>query len=147
MNRESWDEYFMGIATTVSSRCTCLGRPVGAVLVRDKHIIATGYNGPAAGLPHCIEQGQCYPGMMLCTGNFRPSRAIHAEMNAIGQAARHGVATEGATMYTTLEPCLNCLKAIVAAGVVRVVFADPLNVAVRCDAWEELAGCVEWGRT
>ncbi len=116
--RPSWDEYFLKMAMLVSERATCPRMHVGAVLVKDKRILATGYNGSLPGQPHCydvgcmIEDGHCI-------------RTIHAEMNAIIQCAIHGISTEGATCYVTNMPCTNCTKAFIAAGIKEVVvFSD-----------------------
>lgn len=127
MTRPTWHEYFLSIAHTASTRTTCLATPVGAVIVRDKQILATGYNSPPSGSYHCSEQGYCYPGVEICSQSSRPSRAIHAEANAIAQCARHGIPTEGAIIYTTLEPCLNCLKLIIAAGIKEIYFETPFG--------------------
>lgn len=120
--RPSWDEYFMQIAHTVSSRATCLRRGVGAVIVRDKRILATGYNGAPKGVPHCSEYG--------CDINQKCQLAAHAEQNAICQAALNGVSTQGATVYITCQPCNVCAKMLINAGITRVVFEgdypDPL---------------------
>jgi dCMP deaminase len=125
MTRPDWDEYFMAIARAVSTRATCRGIAVGAVITRDNRILSTGYNGPPAGFPNCIDQGCCYGGVDNCTQSSAPSRAVHAEANAIAYAARFGIATDGATIYVTSEPCVACLKLILSAGIVRVVYADP----------------------
>ena len=114
--RPSWDEYFMDIAFTVASRSTCDRAHVGAVLVRDRRILATGYNGAPAGLPHCDEVGH-----LMVDGHC--VRTLHAEQNAIIQAALHGINTEGATAYVTHQPCLTCAKMIINAGIRRVVYA------------------------
>ena len=114
--RPSWDEYFMDIAFTVASRSTCDRAHVGAVLVRDRRILATGYNGSPAGLPHCDEVGH-----LMVDGHC--VRALHAEQNAIIQAALHGISTEGATAYVTHQPCLTCAKMLINAGIHRVVYA------------------------
>lgn len=123
--RPGWDAYFLAIASTVGSRSTCLRRRVGAVLVRDRRILATGYNGAPRGLPHCREVG-CEMEHGHCV------RAVHAEVNAVVQAALHGVSTEGATLYCTSQPCYACAKLIVNAGVVRVVdqeaYDDPRSL-------------------
>jgi len=117
------DSYFMEIARVVASRSTCLRRQIGAVIVKGKQIVSTGYNGAPAGHPHCIEVG--------CARQDVPSgqrselcRAAHAEQNAINFAARHGIAIEGATLYTTTYPCSWCAKSIVNAGIARVVYLD-----------------------
>ncbi|MEN9215402.1 MAG: dCMP deaminase family protein [Gloeomargarita sp. DG02_4_bins_56] len=122
-NRPSWDEYFLMLAKLAATRSTCLAVPVGAVIVKQRQVLATGYNGPPSGSPHCTAQGFCYPGLPSCDASRTlPSRAIHAEANAIAQAARHGIATEGATIYVTLAPCLSCLKLIISAGIREVVY-------------------------
>jgi len=115
--RASWDEYFMNIAHEVASRSTCERKFVGAVIVRDKTILSTGYNGSIRGLPHCDEVGH----MME---DDHCVRTIHAEMNAIIQAAKNGTAIAGGTMYVTASPCWNCFKAIANAGIVRIVFGE-----------------------
>lgn len=124
--RESWTDYFMGIARTVSKRSTCLRAQHGAVLVRDKTILATGYNGAPRGLTHCNEVGVCdrekngvSPGR-----EYERCKSAHAEQNAIAQAARVGVAVEGATLYITGLPCAICAKLLVNAGIVEVCFLD-----------------------
>jgi dCMP deaminase len=127
--RPSWDEYFLKMAGVCAERATCPRRFVGAVIVRDHHPIATGYNGAPPGLPHCDEDG-----CLLWDVNGRQScqRATHAEQNAINTAAKFGHRTEGATIYVTDQPCLNCAKAIITAGIKRVVWAqgypDPVSL-------------------
>jgi dCMP deaminase len=115
VNRPSWDEYFMQIAHMVATRATCPRRSVGAVIVLDKRILATGYNGAPIGLAHCTEVG-CHIVAGHCI------RALHAEQNAILQAALNGVSTRGATIYVTCQPCNHCAKMIINAGIQRVVF-------------------------
>lgn len=125
-NRPSWDEYFLMLAKLAATRSTCLAFPVGAVIVKDKQILATGYNGPPSGSEHCISQGFCYPGLSSCDASKDlPSRAVHAEANAIAQAAKHGIATDGASIYVTLEPCLSCLKLIMSAGIRQIYYETP----------------------
>lgn len=114
--RPTWDEYFLDIAFSVAERSTCDRAHVGAVLVRDKRILATGYNGSPAGLPHCDEAGH-----LMVDGHC--VRTLHAEQNAIIQSALHGVSSEGATAYVTHQPCLTCAKMLINAGVQRVVYA------------------------
>lgn len=114
-NRPSWDEYFLSIAREVATRSTCTRRHVGAVLVREKRILTTGYNGSPPGQEHCIDVG-----CLLEDG--RCIRTLHAEQNAIAQAALHGVSTLGATLYCSCRPCHVCARMIVGAGIVRVVF-------------------------
>ena len=125
MNRHSLDQYFMDIAETVATRSTCLRHRVGAVIVRDKHIISTGYNGSASGLPHCLDVG-CIRDQENIPSGTRTERcmAVHSEINAIIQAALHGVSTDGATLYCTHMPCSSCAKAIINAGIRRVVYGE-----------------------
>jgi dCMP deaminase len=115
--RASWDEYFMRIAEEVASRATCDRKHVGAVIVRDKSILATGYNGSIRGLPHCSEDGH-----MMEDGHC--VRTIHAEANAIIQAARNGVRIDSATIYVTASPCWGCFRMIANAGIMRIVFGE-----------------------
>jgi len=114
MSRPSWDAYFMGLAIAASKRSTCDRAFVGAIIVKDKDVISTGYNGSPPGLPHCDDVGH----FMV---EDHCSRTIHAETNAILRAARNGVSIKGATIYTTHSPCLNCAKMIIGAGIVKVV--------------------------
>ncbi len=125
--RPSWDEYFLRIADEVATRATCDRKHVGAVFVRDRIILATGYNGSVRGTPHCDDVGH-----MLEDGHC--VRTVHAEQNAIAQAARNGARLDGATCYTTASPCFMCFKLIVNAGIRRVVFAELYRDA-RVFAW------------
>jgi len=128
IHRPSWDEYFMLMAKLASTRSTCLAFPVGAVIVKDRQVLATGYNGSPSGSAHCTAQGYCYEGLSSCDASKTlPSRAVHAEANAIAQAARHGIATQGATIYVTLEPCIACLKLIISAGIREVFYETDFN--------------------
>ena len=115
--RASWDEYFMEIAEIVKTRATCLRRQVGAVIVKDNRIITTGYNGAPAGLKHCTEMGGCERQRLGIPSGERHElcRALHAEQNAIIQAAKLGISTEGATIYITLQPCVICAKMLINA--------------------------------
>ncbi len=115
--RASWDEYFMNIAREVSTRSTCDRKFVGAVIARDKSILATGYNGSIRGLPHCDEEGH-----LMEDGHC--VRTVHAEANAIVQAARHGARIEGATVYVTASPCWGCFRLIANAGLARICFGE-----------------------
>jgi dCMP deaminase len=137
MRRPSWDEYFMNIALAVASRSTCSRRSVGAIVVKDKRILATGYNGAPAGLRHCDHTG----GADLRDGHC--ARSTHAEQNAIVQSAKYGTPIDGGTMYCTAQPCLTCAKLLVNAGIRRVVFEgeypDDLAVAICAEARIELA--------
>ncbi|MEZ4599100.1 MAG: cytidine/deoxycytidylate deaminase family protein [Syntrophotaleaceae bacterium] len=125
MNRPSWEEYFMEIARLVGSRSTCLRRQVGAVLVKDKNILATGYNGTPSGIRHCQEIGCLRARLSVPSGERHElCRGLHAEQNAIIQAAKHGVNISGATLYCTNSPCIICSKMIINAGIVRIVFLE-----------------------
>ena len=121
--RPSWDEYFMGMAKLTSQRSTCLRRKVGAVIVKAKHIIATGYNGAPRGLSHCAELGGCLREELNVPSGQRHElcRALHAEQNAIIQAATLGQSIEGASIYITHQPCSICSKMIINAGIDRIV--------------------------
>jgi dCMP deaminase len=121
MSRPELDDYFMEIAEVVASRSTCLRRKAGAIFVKDKQILSTGYNGVPKGLPHCEETG-C-PRANLPSGTHHElCRAVHSEQNAIVQAAIHGVCIEGATLYCTHKPCTICTKMLINAGIRRVVY-------------------------
>lgn len=111
--RIDWDQYFMVQAALLASRSTCKRLSVGAVLVRDKRIIAGGYNGSVSGDDHCIDEG-CYLRDEHCV------RTIHAEMNAILQCARFGMSTDGASLYVTDFPCLQCTKSLLQAGIKEI---------------------------
>lgn len=125
MPRPSWDEYFMSIAEQVSGRSTCLRRHTGAVLVKGKRILATGYNGVPAGLEHCETVGCLREQREIPSGSHHElCRGIHAEQNAVIQAARHGIAIDGSTVYCTHQPCVLCAKILLNAGVVDIVFRD-----------------------
>ncbi len=126
--RPTWDEYFMMMAKLVATRSTCLVFPVGAVIVKDRQIIATGYNGSPSGSIHCTAQGFCYPGLSSCDASpVLPSRSVHAEANAIAQAAKHGICCENASIYVTLEPCISCLKLIISTGIKEVFYETVFN--------------------
>ena len=120
--RPSWDEYFLRIAGEVATRSTCLRRHVGAIVVLEKYILATGYNGAPAGLPHCSEVGCLRDEMNVPSGERHElCRGLHAEQNAIIQAARHGTRIDGATLYATHHPCSLCAKMLINAGIRRIV--------------------------
>lgn len=113
--RSSWDQYFLEIAETVATRSTCDRLHVGAVLVRDRTIISTGYNGSIRGAPHCCDVG--------CTVEHQHCiTTVHAEANAVAQAARNGSRTDAATCYCTASPCWPCFKLLVNAGITRIVY-------------------------
>jgi dCMP deaminase len=117
MSRVSWDEYFMNIAREVGTRSTCSRKHVGSVIVRDKTILSTGYNGSIRGLPHCDDADH-----MMVDGHC--VRTIHAEANAIIQAAKNGSAIDGASIYVTASPCWACFKMIANAGIRRIVYGE-----------------------
>ncbi|MDO4502304.1 MAG: dCMP deaminase family protein [Coriobacteriia bacterium] len=124
-HRPSWDEYFMSLAHTVASRTTCLRRAVGAVIVKDKRILATGYNGAPSGVEHCAITGCLRQQLGIPSGQRHElCRALHAEQNAIIQAARHGVNIDGSSIYITTQPCVLCAKMLINAGVKEVLFAE-----------------------
>ena len=123
--RPSWDEYFMDIARLVARRSTCLRRQVGAVMVKEKNILATGYNGTPSGITHCAETGCLREQMNVPSGERHElCRGLHAEQNAIIQAARHGVNIAGATLYCTNSPCIICTKMLINAGIQQVIYVD-----------------------
>ena len=124
--RPNWDTYFLMIALVASTRSTCLRRQVGAVIVRDKFIVSTGYNGAPQGVEHCSEIGCMREKLAIPSGErHEMCRGSHAELNAIAQAAKIGVSTENATILCTHEPCSFCTKAILNAGIKEVVFLYP----------------------
>ncbi len=130
MTRPTWDDYFLKIAILVAERATCLRHHVGAVVVRDKRILTTGYNGAAAGVRDCLELGCLRDQLKIPSGTQQQiCRAIHAEQNAIIQAAMHGVSIAGATLYCTHSPCIICAKMIANARIKRFVtcqdYPDP----------------------
>lgn len=117
------DHYFMEIAELVAKRSTCLRQNVGAVLVKNKHILSTGYNGAPTGLKHCLDIGCLREQLKIPSGERHElCRAVHAEQNAVIQAALHGVGTEGATLYCTHTPCSLCAKILINAQIERVVY-------------------------
>lgn len=138
--RPTWDEYFMEMAELTAKRSTCLRRHVGAVIVQNKHIIATGYNGAPRGLAHCAELGGCLREKMGVPSGERHElcRALHAEQNAIIQAATLGHSIEGASMYITHQPCSICAKMIINAGIDKIVvkegYPDEMSVSLLAEA-------------
>lgn len=120
--RPSWDDYFMQIAHLVKTRATCPRRQVGALIVRDRRILSTGYNGAPRGLPHCPPGGPDHDWPIGCMRAGHCIRSLHAEQNALLQAALIGVPCEGATIYVTCQPCNTCAKMIINAGIVRVIY-------------------------
>lgn len=124
-NRLGWDAYFLEIAEVIAKRSTCLRRKVGALLVKDKHILSTGYNGAPKGMAHCREVG-CLREELNIPSGYRHElcRGLHAEQNAVIQAAVHGVSIKGATLYVTAQPCSICAKILINAEVEKIVVAD-----------------------
>ena len=140
MKRPSWDEYFMEMAELTAKRSTCMRRSVGAVIVKDRHAIATGYNGAPRGIAHCEERGGCLRQQMNIPSGQRHElcMALHAEQNAIIQAAAMGHGIEGGTIYITHQPCAICAKMIINAGITRIVikegYPDELAAAILDEA-------------
>ena len=125
MSRPSWDEYFMQIAILVSSRSTCLRRKVGAIIVKDKRILTTGYNGVPRGLAHCGEVGCLREKMGIPSGkNQELCRGLHAEQNAIIQAALHGITIQNGYLYCTEQPCITCAKMIINSGIIKILYLN-----------------------
>jgi dCMP deaminase len=123
--RPSWDEYFMDITHLVSKRSTCLRRQVGSLLVKDKKILATGYNGAPSRIEHCLDTGCLRQQLDIPSGERHElCRGLHAEQNAIIQAAYHGVGIQGATLYCTNHPCVICSKMVINAGIERIVYEE-----------------------
>ncbi len=149
MSRPSWDDYFMEITSVVANRSTCLRRKVGALIVRDNRILATGYNGAPAGMRHCQETGCMRERQGVPSGERHElCRGLHAEQNALIQAAVHGISIAGGTFYVTHQPCVLCAKMMANARIVRVVFRggypDELALAMFREAGIEL---VQYGST
>ena len=117
MNRVSWERYFMNLAIQAATRSTCPRKHVGAIIVRDKTVLSTGYNGSIRGAPHCTEAG-------CLMDNDHCIRTVHAEANALVQAACHGIRLEGAQIFVTASPCFNCFKLIVNSGIRTVYFGE-----------------------
>jgi len=125
MQRPSWDKYFIDITRLVATRSTCLRRGVGALLVKDRNILATGYNGAPSGISHCSKTGCLREQLNVPSGERHElCRGLHAEQNAIIQAARHGINIDGATLYCTTMPCVICTKMLINAGIKRVVYYE-----------------------
>ena len=136
--RPSWDQYFMDIVELVSRRSTCLRRKVGAILVRDKRILATGYNGPPAGIAHCSETGCLRDKLKVPSGERHElCRGLHAEQNAIIQAALYGVSTKGSTLYCTTHPCIICAKMIINSGIESFVYRESYRDALAVEMLRE----------
>ena len=129
-NRPSWHQYFMTITRQVAERSTCLRAKVGAVIARDRNIVATGYNGSPAGLPHCTEVGCLIYSSRTPSGEMAENcfRTIHAEMNAIAQAAKNGSNIKDAAIYITHTPCIHCLKVLVNTGIKEIYYLKPYKL-------------------
>lgn len=138
MKRPSWDQYFMEVAEVVRKRSTCMRRQVGAVIVKDNRILSTGYNGAPKGLKHCAEVGCTRANYNVPSGERHElCRGLHAEQNAIIQAAVFGTAIDGATIYTTLSPCVLCTKMIINSGIKRIVLREQYNDPLAIEMLEE----------
>lgn len=138
-NRPSWDAYFMEITILVAKRSTCLRRAVGAVVVQNRRILATGYNGAPSGVMHCVEKGCLRETMKVASGERHElCRGIHAEQNAIIQAAYHGVSIRGSLLYCTNLPCSICTKMLINAGIKEICYkegyADELSLSLLDEA-------------
>jgi len=138
-DRPSWDEYFMSITELVAQRATCIRRKVGAILVHERRIISTGYNGTPTNIPHCIEVGCLREQHNIPSGERHElCRGLHAEQNAIIQAALYGVSVQGTTLYCTNMPCSICTKMIINARIVSVYYkegyADSLSARLMSEA-------------
>jgi dCMP deaminase len=133
--RPSWDQYFMTITRQVADRSTCNRAKVGAVIVHDKNILATGYNGAPAGLPHCTEVGCLVYESRTPSGEIEENcfRTIHAEINAIAQAAKNGASIRDADIYITHTPCIHCFKVLINTGIRRVLYEKPYKIATLAD--------------
>ncbi|MFY9706563.1 MAG: cytidine/deoxycytidylate deaminase family protein [Desulfobacterales bacterium] len=129
--RPSWDTYFMNITTLVAQRSTCTRRAVGAIIVKDKRILSTGYNGAPTGIRHCLEVGCLRESLQVPSGERHElCRGIHAEQNAIIQAAYHGVSVNNAVLYCTNQPCAICAKMIINAGIKKIYYQSGYSDAL-----------------
>jgi len=129
-DRLDWDTYFMRIAQLVAERSTCLRAKVGAVIVRERSIVSTGYNGAPSGLPHCLDVGCLIYRSVTPDGTEEENcyRTIHAEINAIAQAARNGSSIDGGSIYVTASPCIHCLKVLINVGMKKIYYAAPYKI-------------------
>lgn len=136
--RMSWDEYFMELCRLVAKRSTCLRRHVGAVLVKEKRILATGYNGAPSGLAHCLDIGCLRDELKIPSGERHElCRGLHAEQNALIQSSLHGISVKGATLYVTNQPCIICAKMLINAGIKEIVIADGYPDAMAAEFLKE----------
>ena len=137
-SRPNWNEYFMSIAELVSKRSTCLRRKVGAVIVKDKRILSTGYNGAPSGIKHCLETGCLREKLNVPSGERHElCRGLHAEQNAIIQAAYHGVEIKHSIIYCTNLPCIICTKMLINAGIKKIFYKDGYPDTLSKDMLEE----------
>jgi dCMP deaminase len=138
-NRPTWDEYFISITKTVASRSTCLRRKVGAIIVKDKRILTTGYNGAPRGVRSCLEIGECLREQLKVPSGQRHEicRALHAEQNAIIQAAYHGVQIADSYIYSTTQPCVLCAKMIINSGIKRIYYYEEYPDQLALELLEE----------
>ncbi len=141
LNRPSWDEYFMELANAASKRATCNRGKSGCVIVKDRQVLVTGYVGSPAGLPHCDDEGHLFKKMIHENGMITNHcvRTVHAEQNAICQAARRGIALEGATLYCRMTPCRTCAMLIINCGIKRVVCERKYHAGGESEELFELA--------
>lgn len=144
--RPSWDEYFLEMADLASRRSTCVRRFVGAVLVKDKRILATGYNGAPSGIEHCVEVGCLRERLKVPSGQRHElCRGLHAEQNALIQASLHGVSVKGSTLYSTTQPCIICAKMLINAGITEIVVSNGYPDAMASDFLREAGIRVRMG--
>jgi len=138
MERPDWDDYFLQLADLVATRSTCLRRRVGAVLVRNERIISTGYNGAPRGLKHCLDTGCLREERQIPSGHrYELCRGVHAEQNAIINAAYYGIATQDSVIYCTNQPCIICARMIINAGIVKVVHRGNFEDALALELMDE----------
>lgn len=142
--RPTWDEYFMNIAELIKERSTCLRRCVGAVIVKENRILTTGYNGVPPGMSHCEEIGCLREKLNVPSGQRHElCRALHAEQNAVIQAAKNGIPIDGSTIYVTAQPCIICAKILMASGIRRIVFKGEYPDSLSREMLEESGIIVE----
>ncbi|MEO1783882.1 cytidine/deoxycytidylate deaminase family protein [Thermodesulfobium sp. 4217-1] len=137
--RPDWDSYFMQIANLVATRSTCIRRKVGAVIVKDKRILSTGYNGVPSGLQHCLDIGCLRDKLKIPSGERQElCRGLHAEQNAIIQGAMYGVSLMGSVIYVTNQPCITCAKMLIQSGIIKIYYQgdypDPLSLEMLGEA-------------
>lgn len=139
--RPTWDEYFMILAKMAATRSTCISRPTGAIIVKNKQVLSTGYNGSMPGIAHCTDEGACFRRSSGAgdAGKYDNCRSAHAEANALAQAAKNGINVDGATAYVTLYPCYVCTKLLVQSGIKKVFYEYEYKSvdAKRDKLWEE----------